>query len=157
MFAVDLLAHVLGGSRSSRLHQALREQARLVSAVAAGYGTLQRGGLVSVTAQLDAGDADRVEAAVVDEVRRIQEGGVTHEELARALAAAEAQHLSSRETAEGLAIAYGRAETLWTLAGEQTYLAELRGVTGEEVTRAAKRYLTDAYARLSLVPRGRAR
>lgn len=157
MFAVDLLAHVLGGSRSSRLHQALREQARLVSAVTAGYGTLQRGGLVSVTAQLDAADADRVEGAVVDEVRRIQEGGVTREELARALASAEAQHLSSRETAEGLAIAYGRAETLWTLDGEQAYLSRLRAVTSDDVTRAAQRYLTDAYARLALVPRGRAR
>lgn len=157
MFAVDLLAHVLGGSRSSRLHQALREQARLVSTVGASYGALQRGGLVSVTAQLEAADVEAVEGAVMDEVRRLQEGGISGDELARALAAAEAQHLFSRETAEGLAIAYGRAETLWTLQAERFYLEDLRAVTRDDVRRAARQYLTDAYARLGFVPRGRSR
>jgi zinc protease len=157
MFAVDLLTHVLGGSRSSRLHQALREQARLVSGVGASYGALQRGGLVSVTAQVEPADVERAEAAVIDEVRRIQDAGVTDEELARALTAAEAHHLFARETAEGLALAYGRADTLWSLAGERAYLARLRAVTRDDVARAARRYLTDAYARLAFVPRGRSR
>src|SRR5437867_1856787 len=45
MLFKDLLARILGGSRSARLTQALRERARLVSAIGAGYSALARGGL----------------------------------------------------------------------------------------------------------------
>jgi hypothetical protein len=58
---------------------------------------------------------------------------------------------------EGLALAYGRAETVWSLEAERGYVDRVRQVTGAEVREAARRYLTDSYARLAFVPRGRAR
>lgn len=157
MAAVDLLGHILGGSRSSRLNQALREKQRLVSGISGWYGALQGAGALGVTAQLDGGEPQPVESAILAEIRRIQDEGVTAEELARAITASEAEREFSRETVEGLALAYGRAETIWSLEAERGYLDRVRAVTREQVQEAARRYLTDSYARLTFVPRGRAR
>jgi zinc protease len=155
MYAVDLLAHVLGGSRTSRLNQALRERARIVSSVSAGYGALQQGGLLTVSAQFEPKHEASVESGVLAEIRRLQEEGVTEAELERARTASESQYVFSRETAEGLALAYGRAETIWNLDEERRYLQRLRAVTPGEVREVARRYLTDSYARLLFVPKER--
>jgi zinc protease len=157
MAAVDLLGHILGGSHSSRLNQALRERARLVSSVSAWYGALQGAGALGITAQLEGTDRDAVERAIMAEIGRIRSDGVTGDELARAITASEAEREFSRETVEGLALAYGRAETTWTLEGERGYVDRVRAVTREQVQQAARRYLTGSYARVSLIPRDRAR
>lgn len=156
MAAVDVLNHILGGSRSSRLNQALRERARLVSSISGWYGALQGAGALGITAQLEGGDQAAVEQAIMAEIRRIQSAGVTPEELARAITASEAEREFSRETVEGLALAYGRAETTWNLEAERGYVDRVRAVTRAQVQEAARRYLTDSYARLAFVPRGRA-
>jgi zinc protease len=156
MPAVDVLSHILGGSRSSRLNQALRERARLVSSISGWYGALQGAGALGVTAQLEGSDQDAVEKAIMAEIARVQSDGVTAEELARAITASEAEREFSRETVEGLALAYGRAETTWNLEAERTYVDRIRAVTRDQVRQAARRYLTASYARLAFVPRGRA-
>jgi zinc protease len=157
MAAVDVLAHILGGSRSSRLNQALRERARLVSGISAWYSALQGSGTVGVTTQLESADHETVEQAILAEIRRIQAEGVTAEELTRAITASEAHQEFSQETVEGLAIAYGRAEITWTLEAEREYVDAVRRVTRAQVQDVARRYLTDAYARLAFVPRSQAR
>ncbi len=157
MAVVDVLSHILGGSRSSRLNQALRERARLVSSISGWYGALQGAGALGVTAQLEGTDQAAVERAVIDEIRRLQADGVTADELARAITASEAEREFSRETVEGLAMAYGRAETTWTLEAELGYLDRVRAVTRAQVQEAARRYLTRSYARLTFVPRTQAR
>jgi zinc protease len=156
MFAVEILAHILGGSRASRLNQSLRERSRLVSTISAGYGALQGGGVVSVTAQIEPKDIEAVEAAVLGEIRGIREHGVSGDELDRAVTSSEAERVLGRETVEGLALAYGRAETVWSLAGDREYLERLRSVSTHEVRAAARRYLGDDYVRLVLMPKGAA-
>ncbi len=153
MPAVDLLAHILGGAGSSRLNQGLRERQHLVSAVSAGYSALQRGGVLSVTAQFEPPDEARVEAEIMAELRRIGESGITDEELSRAVTASEAERVFSLETVEGLALAYGRAETIWSIDEDRRYLDRVRAVTRENVQAAARRYLAAPHARLALLPR----
>ncbi|HZP36836.1 MAG TPA: pitrilysin family protein [Methylomirabilota bacterium] len=156
MPAVDVLGHILGGSRSSRLNQALRERARLVSSINGWYGALQGAGAIGVTAQFEGRDPAAVEQAILAEIQRLQADGVTAEELARAITASEAEREFSRETVEGLALAYGRAETTWSLEAERGYVDRVRKVTRTDVLQAARKYLTPSYARLTFVPRNRA-
>jgi len=152
--AVDLLTTILAGTESSRLARRLRDQERLVSSVTMSYSALVGGGIVSLRAELEAKDLERVERIVLEEIARIQESGPTEEERLLGVTKFEAQHAFDTETSEGLAYAYGLAETTWTLEAELRYVERLRGVTREQIRDAARRYLSRTdYARLAFVPK----
>ncbi|HSE02950.1 MAG TPA: pitrilysin family protein [Methylomirabilota bacterium] len=156
--AVDLLTTILAGTESSRLAQRLRDRERLVSAVTMSYAALMGGGIVSLRAELEAKDLERVEQIILEEIARIQESGPTEEERRLAVTKFEAQHAFDTETSEGLAYAYGLAETTWTLEAELRYVDRLRRVTREQIRDAARRYLSRTdYARLAFVPKGAGR
>ncbi|HXU87594.1 MAG TPA: pitrilysin family protein [Methylomirabilota bacterium] len=151
--AVDLLVSILGGQRSSRLVQSLREQRGLAVSVDAGFTALAAGGAVLVTAQLDPANLEPAEAQILDEIRRVRDAGVTPAELRRAITKAEAAHEFETETAQGRAVALGRAETIWTIEEELAYVSRLRSVSADQVRAVARRYLDPArYTRLALVP-----
>jgi zinc protease len=156
--ALDLLVSILGGSRSSRLVQALREREGLVVSVGASFGALEAAGVVTVSAQLPPANLERAEAQIVVEIRRVRDVGVTDAELRRAITAAEAAHEFETETAEGRANALGRAETIWTIEDELAYVNRVRSVTAAQVRAVARRYLDpDRYTRLALLPPAGAR
>jgi predicted Zn-dependent peptidase len=155
---MDLLVAILGGQRSSRLVQSLREQRGLAVAIDAGFTPLAGAGAVLVTAQLEPANLAAAETQIIDEIRRVRDGGVTPAELRRAITKAEAAHEFETETAQGRAVALGRAETIWTIEDELAYVSRLRSVTAEEVRAVARRYLDpERYTRLALVPPSSAR
>lgn len=152
--AVDLLTTILAGTESSRLARRLRDQERLVSSVTMSYSALMSGGIVSLRAELEAKDVEQVERIVLEEIAKIQQSGPTEEERRLAVTKFEAQHAFDTETSEGLAYAYGLAETTWTLEAELHYVDRLRHITREQIRDAARRYLSRTdYARLAFVPR----
>ena len=151
--ALDVLASILGRSKSSRLVASLRERQALVSTINSGLSALQGAGLMTITAQLEPQNLERAEAEVLVEIRRLQEGGVSATELKRAITAAEVEHEFSTETAEGRARAYGQAETIWRLEEEIIYLDRIRSVTAAQVQVVARRYLDlERYVRVALLP-----
>jgi zinc protease len=151
--ALDLLVSILGGQRSSRLVQSLREQRGLVVTVDAGFSALAAAGAVVVTAQVDPKNLQAAEDQVLAEVKRIRDAGVTPAELRRAITAAEAAYEFRTETAQGRAVALGRAETTWTIEDELAYVSRLRTVSAEQVQSVARRYLDlGQYTMLALVP-----
>jgi len=154
--ATDLFTYILGDSPSSRLNVVVRDRLALVSAVEAGYVTRQAGGLVTVTARLEPENLDRAEAAILAEIRRLQQDGVGEAERQRAIITAEANYAFDIETAEGLARDYGEAETNWTLAEELGYLTRLRQTTAAQIQAAARKYFGE-YARVRFVPAAGAR
>jgi predicted Zn-dependent peptidase len=118
------------------------------------YSALVGGGIVSLRAELEAKDLERVERIILEEIARIQESGPTEEERRLAVTKFEAQHAFDTETSEGLAYAYGLAETTWTLDAELRYVDRLRRVTREQIRDAARRYLSRTdFARLAFVPK----
>jgi zinc protease len=151
--AVDLLVSMLGESRSSRLPQALRERLGLVNSVSSNYQALEAGGVITVTAQLEAENLGRAEAEILNEIRRLRDRDVSDEELRRALTRAEAERAFRSETAEGRAQLFGHAETVWRLSEELAYIDRLRSVTPDQIRYAARRYLDlDSYGRVEFVP-----
>ena len=152
--AVDLLSTILAGTESSRLARRLRDDERLVSSVTMSYAALVGGGIVSLRADLEAGDLERVEQIVLEEIAKIQESGPTEEERRLAVTKFESQHAFDTETSEGIAYAYGLAETTWNLEAELRYVERLRRITREQIRDAARRYLSRSdYARLAFVPK----
>jgi zinc protease len=156
--AVDLLTTIIAGAESSRLVQSLRDRDRLVQNIKMSYSALEGAGIVTLWAELEPKDLAAVEQAVIAEIKRIQEQGVTEEERQLAITRAESQYAFDRETAEGLAFAYGLAELTWDLDEELRYIDTLRGVTRAQIQEAARRWLsTENYARIGFAPRRAAR
>jgi zinc protease len=158
VYAVDLLTYILGDSPSSRLNQTVRERDRLVFSIDDNYSAWDKAGLVTIIARLEPANLDRAEASILGVIRDVRDNGVTAAELRRAIVTAEANYAFDIETAEGLAKAYGQAETTWTIDNEVAYLARLRETTAAEVQAVARKYFTDnSYARVRFVPRGAGR
>jgi zinc protease len=152
--AVDLLTTILAGSESSRLVRRLRDDERLVNGVSMTYSAQMGGGIASLRAELEAKDLAQVERIVLEEIAKIQESGPTEEERQLAVTKFESQHAFDTETSEGLANAYGLAETTWTLDAELGYVDRLRKITREQIRDAARRYLSRSdYAQVGFVPR----
>jgi zinc protease len=152
-YAIDLLTTIIAGTESSRLAQSLRDRDGLVQSIRMSYAPLQGAGLVTVLTTAEAKDLPAVEQAVLAEIKRIQEEGVTEEERQLAITRAEAQFAFDRETSDGLAFAYGIAETTWSLDEELRYIDTLRGITREQIREAARRWLpTTGYARVAFAP-----
>ncbi len=152
--AVDLLTTILAGAESSRLAVRLRDTERLVSSIEMSYSAQMGGGIVSVRAELEAKDLERVEQIILEEIARMQADGPTEEERQLAVIRAESQHAFDTETSDGLANAYAIAETTWTLDAELGYVDRLGKITREQIRDAARRYLSRTdYARISFQPK----
>ena len=151
---VDLLTTILAGAESSRLAVRLRDKERLVSSITMSYSAQMGGGIVSVRAELEAKDLERVEQIILEEIARMQADGPTEEERQLAVVRAESQHAFDTETSDGLANAYAIAETTWTLDAELGYVDRLGKITREQIRDAARRYLSRTdYARISFQPK----
>ena len=152
--SVDLLTTILAGAESSRLAVRLRDQDRLVSSITMSYSAQMGGGIVTLRAELEAKDLERVEQIILEEIARMQAEGPTEEERQLAVTKAESQHAFDTETADGLANAYALAETTWTLDAELGYVGRLRKITREQIQEAARRYLSRTdYARIAFQPK----
>jgi zinc protease len=152
--SVDLLTTILAGAESSRLAVRLRDKERLVSSIEMSYSAQMGGGIVSVRAELEAKDLERVEQIIVEEIARMQADGPTEEERQLAVIRAESQHAFDTETSDGLANAYAIAETTWTLDAELGYVDRLGKITREQIRDAARRYLSRTdYARIAFQPK----
>ena len=66
--ALDLAATILGGSESSRLALTLRDTERLVSRVNMNNASQKLSGIVYIQTRLEAGDVDKVEKRILEEI-----------------------------------------------------------------------------------------
>ncbi|WP_024888823.1 M16 family metallopeptidase [Luteimonas huabeiensis] len=107
---LQVLAHVLGGARASRLDRRLLHQDRLVDSVSAMAMGGQLGSRFMIVANVrDGVDPARVEAAIDEELDRLLAQGPTVEELARAQTAVRAGFVRGIERIGGFG---GKADVL---------------------------------------------
>ncbi|MFP4473602.1 MAG: M16 family metallopeptidase [Candidatus Omnitrophota bacterium] len=151
LYALDALASVLGGSRSSRLNQELVEKQRLVQSVtAANFTPVDRGLFeIELTFESDV-SAEDVVAAVQKEIERVKKKGVRPEELKVIQKKARKHFVYSQETSASMAY---QTSTDLALTGNvnfsRDYAQAFQEVTPKDVQDAAETYLNNA--RLSSV------
>ncbi|MHC4249671.1 MAG: M16 family metallopeptidase [Planctomycetota bacterium] len=142
LFALDVLAMVIGQGRSSRLYRTLKEEKGLALATGAYSWTPRDEGLLEIWAQCEDDRVGELRVAVEREVERVRAEAVSPEELARARAQVEAGVVFRRQTAEGLArdLASDLLRTGDPHFSER-YLEGVRAVTASDVLEAARNYL----------------
>jgi zinc protease len=147
--AVNALMRILAGGKTSRLYHDLVYEKKIAQDVSAAWDpSMQLGGIIEVTATVQAGHSPQeVEAALSEEIRRLRDELPTEAELDRAKRNVEAQLYSALENVGGFG---GKADQLsyfemW--AGDPGYfsknLAAFMAVTREQVQKAAQQFMRD--------------
>lgn len=144
-YALEVLAGVLSGNASARLHQNLVRDTSIALSADAGYGSASRGqqSLFELSGTPAEGKtvAD-LEAALLAQIELIKTSGVTQKELDRVKAAEVAADVYKRDSMFYQAMQIGQLETMgysWRLLNG--YAEKLNGVTSEQVKAVAKKYL----------------
>ena len=149
--AIDLLSNLLGDGESSLLYQTLVKQKQIAVSARAGYD--ESSGPSTFTAfvvERPGADARKTVAEVEALIARIQEKGVTADELARARAIYKSERFSSGF--ESLQTPLGRAEGIGWAAlfdpdgaeGINSEVARYDSVTPADVQNAARKYFVAA-------------
>jgi len=143
---LEVLAHILGGSRTSRLNQRLLHQERLVDSISAGINDKQLGSNFLILAAVKQGvDPATVESIIDEELHKLLAEGPTLDELARAKTAFRAGFIRGIERIGGFG---GKADILAhcaTLTGDpgcfRTSLATLNATTAADIQAVGQRWL----------------
>ncbi len=141
--ALDVLATLLGGGKSSRLYRKVVQEQELATSVWAYTDESIDPGLMIIGAVLQQGkDPKDVEKLVDEEILRIKEGGVSDDELNKAARQALADFIYGQESAAGTAFSIGNAAAV---QGDPDYVNQypkkVAAVTAEDVTGVARKYL----------------
>jgi zinc protease len=142
-FALDLLAVILAGGRSSRLYRDLVYEQRLARSVGADYGGLSIDPTIfSITTQVIPGkEKPQVERSLEAALERVRSEPVSERELQKAKNQVEAGFILGQDSISGQArrIGFYEATADWRLLN--SYLEGIRKVTTADIQRAAKKYL----------------
>lgn len=128
-------------NRSARIYKALVET-ELASSAGSSYVPSHDPYLFELAATVRAGhSAAEVEAALLREIEKIQQEGISAEELARVSKQLRAQVAYGTESVTNQALALGMWEVLDSYTRVDTLLDELAAVRAEDVQRVAQTYL----------------
>jgi zinc protease len=152
---LSVLAYILSGGQSARLHQRLVYEQQLATFAAADYDPAYADPFLFglSTGPLPGKGPEEVERALFAEVERIQREPVTAREIEKAKNQMEAEFIFAQDSVHTLASLLGTYESAasWTLL--RTYLDDIRKVTAADVSRVARQYLTpDNRTVATLVP-----
>lgn len=142
LYALDVLASILGDGRSSRLYKKVQHELNLALEIGCYSYTPQYPGAFTVYATVEAKQLEQARAAVLAVLEECKTRQPTLEELTRAKRKVQAQRVFAQMNAEGVAEALGSD---WLVAGDmdfsQTYEEGVAQVTAEACVRVAKQYI----------------
>jgi len=145
-FALEVLSALLDGNDAARFPKRLVRGEKIAQSAGAGYDASVRGEATFLLAGQPAAGKTvaELEAALRGEIKRIQEEGVTEEELKRIKTQTIAGQVYKRDSLMAQAMEIGQLEAVglhWR--NIDTLLEKIRSVTAEEVQAVAKKYFID--------------
>jgi zinc protease len=140
-FALDVLAHILGHGRSSRLSQSLVERKRMVSSITSSTFALKDFGVFLIEAELDTKGLREAEEDIFRQIERLKTQEVADDELFKVKNAIKFSYLSSVETVRGRSLSLAAYEAYGDYRLAERYLENIDRVTPEDVQRVAAKYL----------------
>ena len=142
-YVLEVIATLLSGGKSSRLHQRLVREKRLVLSVDADHSLTSRDpSLFTLSAELLPGkEVAEVEKAFDQEVEQLQKEIVGKQELEKARNQLEASFIFAQDSLFYQAMLLARHEIAFSWKRVDDYLPSIRKVSPEDIQRVAKKYL----------------
>ena len=145
-YALEMLAGLLDGHDAARLAKNLVRGQKVAQSAGASYDSTLRGEPLFVMdgQPAEGKTVNDLEAALRNEIRLIQEQGVSTEELARVKTQTIAGQIYKRDSMMGQAMEIGGAEVIgMSWRDVDRTLEKIRSVTAAEVQAVARKYFTD--------------
>ncbi len=157
--ALDLAADILGGGKTSRLYRRMVVERRLATEVTAVQASRELTSMFQVVATAAPGvTLDTLQAAVLDEMAALCEGGVDEDELSRSRVQTEAHFVYRLQTVGGFSGKSDQLNAYNTYRGDPGYLAHDRAryveASADDLRRAAVQWLRRPSVALGVVPMG---
>jgi len=142
-YALEVIATLLSGGKSSRFYQSLVREKRLVLSAEADQSLVSRDpSLFTLSADLLPGkEVAEVEKAFDQEIERLQKELVGKQELEKVMNQIEASFIFGQDSLFYQAMLLARQEIALTWRAIDDYLPSIRKVTPEDIQRVAKKYL----------------
>jgi zinc protease len=143
IYALQVLATVLGGGQSSRLYQKLVKDSQLALSANSFAGARRGPGAFRISATIAPNKKyEDVEAVIYEEITRLQKEPIADWELEKAKQAARRTAVGSRQSSLGLAVNITEGVVAWNDPNyANTRLEKIMAVTKEDVQRVAREYL----------------
>ena len=139
--ALDVLSEIMGGGPSSRLYQALVTKQKIASGVGMSYdGTRRDDAVLSIYAVPVQGTSiEKVENALMAELKKIAKNGVSEDEFKRAITSMQDSAIYARDSLSGPAMIIGQGLAAGLSLDDIEYWPDdLNAVTREQVQMMAK-------------------
>jgi predicted Zn-dependent peptidase len=134
-----LLSTVLGGNMSSRLFMSVREQGGLAYRIRAEHSEYQDTGIFTVVAGLESTRVPEALERIAKEIRDVQQGGLTEEEVGRAKAYMAGHVAMAMEDSAQRAEWYAHQAMYGSIVETpEEHVAKLQAVTREQVEALAR-------------------
>jgi zinc protease len=145
-YALEVLANILDGGDSSRLTRELVRGSQIATSAGAGYDLYDRQAGLFLLDGTPAGSRSvpELQAALFEQIQRLQDEPVTDEELARVKSGVVASAVYELDSIFYQGMKIGQLEAVgldWRLADE--YVQRINAVTAEQVQAVAKKYLVE--------------
>jgi zinc protease len=146
IYALELLSGLLDGGDSSRFSRNLVRGSQIATSVSVNYDIYAiHDSLFTISAiPADSVSMDNLEAAIIDQIKAIQDELPTEEELARVKAQVVASSVFEQDSSFYQAMKIGILETVglgWEIRDE--YVERINAVTAEQVQQVARKYFPE--------------
>ncbi|MGH8672371.1 MAG: M16 family metallopeptidase [Burkholderiales bacterium] len=153
-YALEILAGILDAGPSARLSQALVREQRIAAEAGADYDSIARGPgqfLLEGTPSEGIG-ADKLAAALREQIALIINDGISEEELNRVKAQVVASEVYARDSMFYQAMQIGQTEIAGLPHGAiERRTGKLKSVTAQQVQEVARKYLVDDNVTLAIL------
>ncbi|MDR2573870.1 MAG: insulinase family protein [Desulfovibrio sp.] len=149
---LDIVAHLLGGDETSRFHRRYKYEKQLVDSIAVHNMSLERAGLLTITARLDADKVAPFWTEFTKDMATLKTAVFTPEDISRAAFNLEDDMDRTAETLSGLASWSGTVR--FVLGGEEAernMRFALGSANADRLRRAVDAWLTPGQARLRIL------
>jgi len=151
-YALELLAHILGGSMSSRLFQRIREEMGAAYYIQSAVDAFTDHGYLAISVGVDNSRVRDVIKAILDECKKLQKNILTGQELQMFKDSMIGGIVLGLETSDAVANFYGGQEILKKAIENPEELAGMiQGVTFQEIMTEAGSIFTNDKLNLALI------